>query len=373
MDKVGLYVHVPFCAKKCPYCDFFSQNYRKADADRYVDAVILRMRQFAQANARADTLYFGGGTPSLLHPEQIGRIVTTARELFSLEGEISMEANPNTLNEARLRALYESGINRLSVGVQSFDEVELQALGRKHTAEQAKAAILAAKAAGFDNISLDLMLAVPYQTKESLARSLKTAVELPVTHISAYLLKVEESTPYNGSPLLAHCPDEENLAEMYLQTVGTLAEHGLVQYEISNFAKPGYESRHNLKYWREEPYFGIGAAAHSCFDRKRFASEPSLEVFCDAAEHGDFSDITLLDEEAQTPQERMVLGLRLAEGVAVDALYETFVPKKRRQAKAFIRRLCESGMAKADVNLRLTAKGFLVSNEILAELLLFCE
>ena len=374
MDKIGLYVHVPFCAKKCPYCDFYSQDYRKADADRYVNAVILRMRQFAAHGCEADTLYFGGGTPSLLSPGQIGRIVEEARARFSLCGEVSMEANPNTLNEARLIALRESCINRLSVGVQSFDEQELTALGRRHSAEQAKEAIRAAKRAGFDDISLDLMLGVPYQTEESLQRTLETAVSLPVTHISAYMLKVEEATPYNGSPLLAHCPDEEKLAQMYLQTVQTLAQHGFLQYEISNFAKEGYQSRHNLKYWKEEPYFGIGAAAHSCFAGKRFASVPSLESFCTAAENGVFSDIELLEADAQTDEERLMLGLRLAEGVLREEMMNAVLPRKRRQAEMFLRRLCESGLAADDgEKVRLTAEGFLVSNEILAELLLFCE
>lgn len=374
MDKLGLYVHVPFCAKKCPYCDFYSQSYRKADAARYVNAVILRMRQFAACGCEADTLYFGGGTPSLLSPEQIGRIVNEARTLFSLRGEVSMEANPNTLNETRLAALCESGINRLSVGVQSFDERELEALGRKHSAEQAKAAIRAAKRAGFDDISLDLMLGVPYQTEESLQRTLETAVSLPVTHISAYMLKVEEATPYNGSPLMVHCPDEESLARMYLQTVETLAGYGFLQYEISNFAKDGYQSRHNLKYWKEEPYLGIGAAAHSCFDGRRFASAPSLDTFCDAAENGNYADIELLEADAQTEEERLMLGLRLAEGVLRAEMMEAVLPQKRRKAEALLRRLCENGLVSDDgIRIRLRAEGFLVSNEILTELFLLCE
>lgn len=374
MDKLGLYVHIPFCAKKCPYCDFYSQSYRRADAERYVEALILRMRQFAVCGYEADTLYFGGGTPSLLSPEQIERITDEARRLFSLCGEVSMEANPNTLNEARLIALRESGINRLSVGVQSFDGRELQALGRRHSVEQAKAAILAARRAGFGDISLDLMLGVPYQTEESLKKTLETAVSLPVTHISAYMLKVEEATPYNGSPLLAHCPDEEQLAQMYLQTVQTLAEYGFVQYEISNFAKEGCQSRHNLKYWKEEPYLGIGAAAHSCFEGKRFASKPSFDAFCTAAENGDFSDIELLETDAQTEEERLMLGLRLAQGVLRAEMIRAILPRKRRQAEVLLRRLCESGLAADNgETVRLTAEGFLVSNEILAELFLLCE
>lgn len=369
---IGLYVHIPFCAKKCPYCDFYSNGYKKANAERYVRAVILRLRQFASCGRTADSLYFGGGTPSLLSPGQIGEIIEEARSLFSLSGEITMEANPNTLTGKRLADYRARGINRLSVGVQSFDEKELAALGRKHSAEQAKEAILAAKAAGFDDISLDLMLAVPYQTEESLLRTLNETVSLPVTHISAYLLKVEENTPYRNSPLLSRCPDEDTLAALYLKAVGFLKENGFLQYEISNFAKEGHESQHNLKYWECAPYLGVGAAAHSCFQGKRFACAPDLELFCAAAESGNFSDLTLLSETAGDEEERLMLALRLTKGLPVPELKRLLSPASHRRAFLFAERLIQSGLAQIQQDIfALTPQGFLVSNEILSEFMSF--
>lgn len=369
---IGLYVHVPFCAKKCPYCDFFSEAYRKQTVQRYVLAVCRRMEQFAETGAAADTLYFGGGTPSLLSPAQISDIIGAARRCFALDGEITMEANPNTLTEERLFAYREAGVNRLSIGVQSFCDPELTALGRRHTAERAVRAVYNAAEAGFDDISIDLMLGVPYQTEESLLFTLQTAVSLPITHLSAYLLKVEEGTAYQGSPLLAHCPDEDALARMYLQAVSFLEKRGFMQYEISNFAKSGRESRHNLKYWRCAPYLGIGAAAHSFFEGKRFASVPDLCRFCEAAETGAFGDLTLTDDRAGSVDERMMLALRLRQGVLLEELMHAVRTDCTIKANHFLRQLCGHALAEmSSGRFALTPRGFLVSNEILSEILTF--
>ena len=204
MDKqrIGLYVHIPFCAKKCPYCDFFSKDYGQQEVRRYTQALCRRMEQFSATDICADTLYLGGGTPSLLQPTEVEAILLAARRSFSLCGEITMEANPNTLNPTRLAAFRRAGINRLSIGIQSLCAQELAALGRRHTAAQAIQAVTDAAKAGFDNISVDLMLGIPYQTKESLQRTLEAVVTLPVMHISAYLLKVEDGTAFHGSPIL---------------------------------------------------------------------------------------------------------------------------------------------------------------------------
>ena len=370
--SVGLYVHVPFCAKKCPYCDFFSEAYRKRTVQRYVLAVCRRMEQFAEAGAVADTLYFGGGTPSLLSPVQISDMIGAARRCFALDGEITMEANPNTLTAERLCAYREAGVNRLSIGVQSFRDPELAALGRRHTAERAVRAVYDAAEAGFDDISIDLMLGVPYQTEESLLFTLQTAVSLPITHLSAYLLKVEEGTAYRESPLLAHCPDEDTLARIYLQTVSFLERHGFMQYEISNFAKTGRESRHNLKYWRCAPYLGIGPAAHSFFAGKRFASVPDICCFCEAAEGGAFDDLTLADDRAGGADERMMLALRLRQGVLLEELMHVIRTECGEKAGRFLRQLCEHALAEtSSKRFALTPRGFLVSNEILSEILAF--
>lgn len=369
---IGLYVHVPFCAKKCPYCDFFSADYQRQTAERYVCAVCRRIEQFSEAGVTADTLYFGGGTPSLLSPAQIADIIVTARRCFALDGEITMEANPNTLTKARLCAYREAGVNRLSIGVQSFCDAELAALGRRHTAKQAVQAVCDAAKAGFDDLSLDLMIATPYQTEESLLSTLRTAASLPITHLSAYLLKAEENTPYWKSPLLLHCPDEDVLARMYLQTVAFLDEHGFLQYEISNFAKPGRESRHNLKYWQCTPYLGIGPAAHSFFDGKRFASAPDIGRFCDASETGTFDDLSLTDSAAGGADEQLMLGLRLRQGVSCERLEQVIRTDCVKRAERFVRQLCERELAQVSSGyFSLTPRGFLVSNEILSELLIF--
>lgn len=374
MDKqrIGLYVHIPFCAKKCPYCDFFSKDYCQQEARRYTQALCRRMEQFSATDICADTLYLGGGTPSLLQPTEVEAILLAARRSFSLCGEITMEANPNTLNPTRLAAFRRAGINRLSIGIQSLCAQELAALGRRHTAAQAIQAVTDAAKAGFDNISVDLMLGIPYQTKESLQRTLEAVVTLPVMHISAYLLKVEDGTAFHGSPILAYCPDEDVLSDLYLQTVAFLNSHGFLQYEISNFARRGFQSRHNLKYWNCFPYLGIGAAAHSYFKGKRFYSAPDVERFCTAVEQDDFSDLASAEEEGGSVEERLMLALRLSQGVPYGELMEAVRPEIKERAAQYIKMLCNHGLGRiASGNFSLTPEGFLVSNEILSEIMIF--
>ena len=216
-------------------------------------------------------MYFGGGTPILLGARRIERIVSTARRHFGLQNaEITLEANPASTLEETLRDLFAAGVNRLSFGMQSADEEELRILGRRHTAKEAALAVAHAQAAGFSNISLDLMLGIPQQTAQSVERSIGFCAETGITHISAYLLKIEEGTPFDRNGVAARCPDPDEQAERYLQAVEALARHGFCQYEISNFAKPGFHSRHNCKYWLGAEYLGLGPAAHSLMEGRRF-------------------------------------------------------------------------------------------------------
>ena len=278
----GIYIHVPFCARKCPYCAFYSEAYSASMAESYTEAVLRNIAAYEGQGIAADTLYFGGGTPSLLAPAQTEEIINAAKRVFALDNaEVTLECNPCTVNPEKLSAFRTAGVNRLSVGFQSADDGELALLGRLHNTDRAVKCVLDAAEAGFENISCDLMTALPGQTPQKLAHSIKTISELPVKHISAYILKPEEGTPFDTEKLRASLPDEDETAALYLETVRLCEEAGFLQYEISNFAKPGFESRHNLKYWRchRDDYIGIGPGAHSFFGGVRFACPEELGSF----------------------------------------------------------------------------------------------
>lgn len=357
-NAAGIYFHVPFCVRKCPYCDFYSVLVTAQLCEVYTDAVCCNLAAYA-APVMVDSLYFGGGTPSLLLPQQIERILQTAARCFSIspDAEVTLEVNPATVNEAELQNLLRAGINRLSVGVQSLDSGELSRLGRLHTAQQAVQTVEAAAHAGFSNLSCDLMLATPGQTEETLTRTLTQLTALPISHISAYLLKIEPGTPFDAAQIRRQCPDEDVAAELYLHAVALLERAGFLQYEISNFAKPGCESRHNCKYWRCKPYLGIGPAAHACWNGKRFFVPSSLSAFLDAP----VQSTVLEDDNPCTREEAIMLGMRLSEGVP-----EAWLTQKTAE----IERLCRAGFLRHfDGRVAFTPKGFLVSNTILAQLL----
>lgn len=319
----GLYIHVPFCRRKCPYCNFYSIAAEPELLERYTQAVCRNLRHYACAEP-VDTVYFGGGTPSLLSPAQIAQILETAADCFTLspDTEVTMEANPAAAAPEQLRRFRESGVNRLSFGVQSLSDSQLKRLGRLHTAQEAVETVCAAAAAGFDNLSCDLMLALPGQTPEELEQTIREMTRLPIVHISAYLLKIEPGTPFARQQIAAQCPDEDAAADLYLQAVEQLNAAGFAQYEISNFAKPGFESRHNCKYWHCEPYLGIGPSAHSCWNGKRFFVPSSAASFLEQP----VQTVETEDGAPCTLEERLMLGLRLTEGVPAAWLAE----KKRR-------------------------------------------
>lgn len=366
---LGLYVHVPFCGKKCPYCDFYSLPYRRAAVGEYLGALSAEIAGWEGRELTADTLYFGGGTPSLLSPDAVGSLIGAVRKAFRLPevAEITMEANPNTVTPARLAGYRAAGINRISFGIQSADPAELSALGRAHSPEQAANAVCAARDAGIENISADLMLGTPRQTADSVRRSIGFLAELPLQHISAYLLKPEEGTPYWTSPLLAECAQEDALADIYHTAADALEAAGFRQYEISNFARPGFESAHNLKYWRCEDYLGFGPAAHSCFRGARFCHPADLAAYC----RGGWKTPQVTDDAAGGLDERVMLGLRLVEGIPLGWLEE--LPERERAGfLRYARQLTAAGLAREEEGrLALTREGFLVSNSILADLLQF--
>jgi oxygen-independent coproporphyrinogen-3 oxidase len=355
---LGLYIHVPFCVRKCPYCDFYSVPQTEENIQQYTAALCRFLRQ-TETTLPVDTIYFGGGTPSLLPVAALEQILQTIAAQFSLQQpEITLECNPATVTKETLAAFRRLGINRLSIGVQSLSDLQLQRLGRLHNAAEAIAMVEQAAAVGLENLSCDVMLALPQQTKTELQTTLEQLTALPIQHISAYLLKVEDGTPYAKSHWVQQLPDEDATADFYLQTVETLRQHGFQQYEISNFAKKGYESRHNCKYWRCMPYLGFGAAAHSCYAGKRFYVPSDLQAFCQA----ETQPVVLEDAQPCTQEEQIMLGLRLLEGIPCTWLNAAQLQKMKRYETGGLVQFSGERVA-------LTAKGCLVSNAILAEIL----
>ena len=262
---IGLYVHVPFCERKCPYCAFYSRPFSGQTADAYAAALHRCILGFGD-DVKADTLYFGGGTPPLLGIENIGRTIELCRQRFGLDNaEITLECNPNSIDRPALRRSREYGVNRLSVGVQSLDDGELAFLGRLHDSRQAEQTIVSAREEGFENISADLMIGIKGQTCEKLADTVSKLSSLGASHISAYMIKVEQGTAFDCDEVRSRLLDDDELSQLYLGLVDICAANGFAQYEISTFAGEGYESRHNNKYWLGEEYLGFGAAAHSYF------------------------------------------------------------------------------------------------------------
>lgn len=350
----GLYIHVPFCIRKCPYCDFYSVT--KTDlTDDYTAAVV---RNIKARSISADTVYFGGGTPSLLTAKQIAAMLSAVSDIAP-NAEITMECNPNSVEEKYLSEIFAAGVNRISFGVQSLSDKELSALGRLHDSETAVKAINAAYKAGFRNISADLMLATAYQTPETLSETIEKLVTLPLNHVSAYMLKIEEGTPYGKSDTIRTLiPDEDETADMYLEAVQKLEENGFAQYEISNFAHKGFESRHNLKYWRCEEYFGIGPSAHSYINGVRKACPPSVEDFIGS----ELQQEAVTENNGGENDEKIMLRLRLTqEGIPLSVLAQEKLPN--------VELLKKHGLLKqSGERIMLTPNGCLVSNEIICRL-----
>ena len=276
-DKLGLYLHIPFCRSKCAYCDFYSLAGREEQMDAYQNALLAHLKQTAcTAHCPVDTVYFGGGTPSLFGEKRLLALLAAVKKYYKLDrdAEITLEANPDSVSLKMLAKLRAGGFNRLSIGMQSAQDGELQAVGRPHTAEQTVQAVCAARKAKFKNVSLDLIYGLPGQTLESWQATVAQAVALQPQHLSCYGLKVEEHTPLARGLARGEfslLPSGDDQADRLLWTAERLARAGFVQYEISNFARPGYESQHNLRYWLTRPYLSFGPGAHSDFGGRRFS------------------------------------------------------------------------------------------------------
>ncbi len=372
---IGIYVHVPFCISKCAYCDFYSLPKACHDAslkERYVDALVRQLQEAAElyGNLTVSTVFIGGGTPTVLETEQLLRIIGALKSAFDLtpDFEFTVEANPATFDEQKLTAMKAAGVNRISIGIQSAINSELEALGRIHSFEEAKSAFELTRSCAFDNISVDIMYGIPSQTRESFLKTIDEVCSLSPDHISAYGLQLEEGTPLWKSINSLEFPTENECVEMYSAAIKILENHGYGRYEISNFAKKGRECRHNLGYWSGGEYLGFGAGAYSYFDSKRFHVEGDASAFCSAQ---DFSPLITIDEQLSDGDkvtEFIMLSLRLTQGFSTKELFDRTLNADfyLERCEKFIR----SGLMKSE-NGRIffTEKGFNVSNAILSEIL----
>ena len=374
-DKLGIYIHIPFCRSKCDYCDFYSLAGREDRMDAYQKALLAHIRETAPLaqGIPVDTVYFGGGTPSWYGARRIQELLSALSKLFQVEkdAEITVEANPDSVDLRALRRLRKAGVNRLSLGMQSGCPQELESVHRPHTVRQVDEAVAAARKAKLNNVSLDLIYGLPGQTMDSWKATVEHALSLIPQHLSCYGLKVEEGTPLARRAAEGEIlPDDDQQADMYLWTVERLAAAGYRQYEISNFARAGFQSRHNLKYWMGRPYIGFGPGAHSDFGGRRYSFTRDLEGYIAAVLEGG----TVIDESDLIPQrerggEYLMLRLRTTRGIEEweyrREFFMNFDPIEQK-----LEEYERQGWAERhDRRWNLTAKGFLVSNQLIGELL----
>ncbi len=358
---LGVYLHFPYCHQKCNYCDFYSLGHADSVPQRYVDALLQRIAAAKAAPGwrRPETVYFGGGTPSLLTTAQAAALLAALEPLS--DAEITLEANPGTVTRESLAAFRAAGVNRLSLGVQTAFDESLRRLGRIHTAADARRALADAAAAGFFNISGDVMLALPHYSRAELDATLDLLADGGCTHISCYLLKIEPGTPFGANPP-AGLPDEDAAAAFYTACVDGCAARGYAQYEISNFARPGFESRHNLRYWNCQDYLGLGPAAHSCMGGRRFYYPADLHSFLAGADP--------VPDGGCTAEDYIMLQLRLNRGLDLVRLREQWGHGFDAAQLDFMRKCAQNGLATLENDVfALTPQGMLVQNSILCELI----
>ena len=365
-NKFGIYLHVPFCAAKCAYCDFYSLAGKPELWDAYVTRMITELQQQAPEcrDWTVDTIYFGGGTPSLLGGERIAGMLHTIRDCYAVQpdAEITVEANPDSMTDAFLSQTRAAGVNRLSMGIQSAQDDALQALGRIHTFRQAQDAFFRARQAGFDNLSVDLMYALPGQTLPQLEQSIDALLALQPEHLSCYGLTLELHTPLGRkNPVL---PDEDTQADMYLLLCRKMAEAGFEHYEISNFARPGYHSRHNSRYWKQSPYLGFGPGAHGDWQNMRYEIPRDLPAWL----AGQLKPVPEDTEAIDRAAEYVMLSLRTAEGFDSEWYQNTFL-RSAAPIERVLSGLPQQYIQHTGSRWYLTDTGFLISNAILVAVL----
>ena len=368
-----LYVHIPFCVRKCQYCDFLSGPSDEETKDRYIEALLKEIRAAEHTeDYEIVSVFIGGGTPSALKAEAIASIMRTLQEQFFFceDAEVTIEANPGTVDLEKLTIYRNVGINRLSLGLQSTDAEELKLLGRIHSYEEFLKSYEWAREAGFSNINIDLMFAIPGQTGEAWRQHLYQVAELNPEHISAYSLIIEEGTPFAEQNL--DLPDEDTEYQMYEDTAEILERYGYRQYEISNYAKQGYMCRHNAGYWQRREYLGFGLGASSLYRGMRFSNTRRMQEYLKESRNPDQirKDVTVLSRNEQI-EEFMFLGLRMTEGISEKKFEENFDVRLMDVYRDILQKYEETGfMEHIETKWRLTRKGIHVSNHILADFLL---
>ena len=379
--KLGLYLHIPFCAKKCAYCDFYSFKCPNASlAKNYISALRIQLEDYRKplSDYEVDTVFIGGGTPSTLDTSLLQSLIDTAGRNLDIkkDAEFTIEVNPGTVTKKALKKYRKMGINRLSIGLQSIHEDELRELGRIHTLEDFTDCYEWAREVGFDNISVDLMYGIPRQTKGSFAKTLDFISKINPEHVSIYALKVEEGTEFYNRRDALDLPDEDTEYEMYTSAIDFLGSRGYEHYEISNFARPGYRCRHNMKYWNCDEYLGLGPGAHSYLDERRFAVARDIVKYIDGIEIVN-NNINIYSEDEQlTVYERMseyiMLRMRLSDGVTAAKFNRRFGFDFEEKYGARLREYIDGGFVEFNGGTySFTPKGMYVSNYILSSVLDF--
>ena len=367
-NRIGLYVHVPFCVSRCAYCAFNSEPLAGRDPAPYVDGLILDAKIARERLSRDtvfDTVFIGGGTPTILPGRELARLFTGVRKNLAIapDAEITVEANPNRADRDTFALLRELGANRISIGVQSFDNAVLEKSGRSHSADDAAAAVEAARQAGFKNLGLDLIRGLPGESPESFRAGLETALSLAPEHISIYDLSIEPGSAFHRRREELALPDEEALCEMDRITARLTAEKGFIRYEISNYCQPGRECRHNLNYWRNRPYLGLGAGAVSYLEGIRLTNTTAADLYLEKLGRGEWplASFEIMPPRART-RETVVMGLRTAAGARL-------TPEIREMYGDVLGRLADRELVEMEADrLRLTALGFRFANRVMAEL-----
>ena len=374
-DKLGIYIHIPFCRSKCDYCDFYSLAGRDDRMDQYQKALLSHIKETAPLaqDFPVDTIYIGGGTPSYYGAKRLKELLGVIRKLYKVEkdAEVTVECNPDSVDVKSLKILRKAGVNRLSMGMQSANACELERIHRIHTPQQVNEAATAARKAGFTNLSLDLIYGLPGQTMDSWKATVEHALSLIPQHLSCYGLKVEEGTPLAARVAQGEVlPDDDQQADLYLWTVGRLERAGYPQYEISNFAKPGFASRHNLRYWLTQPYIGFGPGAHSDIGGRRYSFVRDLDAYIQGVlQGGDIIDESEIIPKRERCGEYLMLRLRTVQGINEQEYRSTyfmdFAPLQAR-----LEQFRAQGWAEqTDGRWHFTPKGFLLSNQLIGDLL----
>ena len=378
MNELGLYIHIPFCARKCYYCDFISYAKNQDKIEAYFNALLKEIQQESKNIKKEDvvtTIYIGGGTPSFVDAKYITKIVKTIENNYIAEenAEITIEVNPGTVNESKLKEYKKCGINRISIGLQSTKNELLKEIGRIHTYEEFLNCYNLARNVYFNNVNVDLMLGLPNQTMQDMEESLKKVINLSPEHISLYSLIVEENTPIEKmlQEGILKLPSEELEREMYWKTKEIFEKNSYKHYEISNFAKEGYESKHNSNCWKQKEYLGFGVAAHSYYESKRYCNTNSIEEYCKNIENNNFkNNRTIFEEQSQDEKQKefMMLGLRMLEGVNIQEFKNKFVNNPIYIFHCELEKLINEGLIEIDLNqIKLTNKGLDFANLVWEE------